>query len=577
MFSGAEYRTRLLSPIPMWQLLILLFGYLLNPWLASTAESAEFFPVKRNPISAVFHCYAANLPTQQTFSNGATINYQYDNLLRTTDVWHKRSNGTTMGRYQYQYDNASNVTQRSDNDGSVTSFGYDGANQLTSETRVGTGPYVITYSYDGNGNRLTKVLNAVTENYSYDFNDKLTSAGSKSYQYDLNGNCTSVTNGGQTTSLTYDYDNRVTRIDFPGGGYNAYIYNGLGLRVRTQDPTRGTIAYLHDGAYPASPVIADSNANYTTQGGSERRGTVSKFYHYDALGSTRGITDSSQTATDSILYDGFGMTVSRTGTTPTPFGFGANSQYQTDYDSGLMLLGHRYYDASIGRFISQDRAKDGRNWYAYCDSNPLNRTDPTGMVWETVLDLIGTAADIVDFVKNPSPVTGGIVIVDIGGILVPGAPSPGGIRIGGRIGGWFAEQWDRITDGISNLFGGGRGAGGALSPDLPVHMGGTGDIDTGGNPFSGQLGPPEVAGLHLPHGKLQPVGTVGDIVNGGGSVILNPEPYRRIRPDLLNPGHVDVTLGPGYVPPGSLPPGIIDNPIPKLDRIPIRIDNGTYP
>ena len=58
------------------------------------------------------------------------------------------------------------------------------------------------------------------------------------------------------------------------------------------------------------------------------------------------------------------MTVSRTGTTATPFGFGARSEYQTDFDSGLMLLGHRYYDPSIGRFITKDPAKDGRNWYA---------------------------------------------------------------------------------------------------------------------------------------------------------------------------------------------------------------------
>ena len=138
-------------------------------------------------------------------------------------------------------------------------------------------------------------------------------------------------------------------------------------------------------------------ANYTTQGGSERRGTVSKFYHYDALGSTRGITDSSQTATDSILYDGFGMTVSRTGTTPTPFGFGANSQYQTDYDSGLMLLGHRYYDASIGRFITRDPAKDGRNWYAYCENNPLNRVDPTGLrsIWDWIDGIASVSESVI--------------------------------------------------------------------------------------------------------------------------------------------------------------------------------------
>ena len=55
------------------------------------------------------------------------------------------------------------------------------------------------------------------------------------------------------------------------------------------------------------------------------------------------------------------------------------SQYQTDGDSGLQLLGHRYYDPSIGRFLSQDPIQDGTNWYAYCDNNPLGETDPSGL------------------------------------------------------------------------------------------------------------------------------------------------------------------------------------------------------
>ena len=74
------------------------------------------------------------------------------------------------------------------------------------------------------------------------------------------------------------------------------------------------------------------------------------------------------------------MTVSRTGTTPTPFGFVGGAQYQTDADSGLMLLGHRYYDASIGRFISSDPIQAGTNWYAYCTNNPLRGIDPTGLI-----------------------------------------------------------------------------------------------------------------------------------------------------------------------------------------------------
>jgi RHS repeat-associated protein len=55
------------------------------------------------------------------------------------------------------------------------------------------------------------------------------------------------------------------------------------------------------------------------------------------------------------------------------------SQYQTDSDSGLQLLGHRYYDPSIGRFLSSDPAQAGTNWYAYCDNNPVVSIDSTGL------------------------------------------------------------------------------------------------------------------------------------------------------------------------------------------------------
>jgi RHS repeat-associated protein len=279
-----------------------------------------------------------------------------------------------------------NVATRADNDGSTTTYGYDNANQLTSDVRTGTGGnnYSISYTYDGNGNRATKVLGGVTDTYSYDSHDKLTAisrGGSniKTYAYDNNGNCTSVTvvSGSLVTSLSYDYENRLTGITYPSTATNSFQYNGLGLRMQKVDSS-GTVNYICDGTNPASAVLADSNATYTP-GLSERRSGTSKFLHSDALGTTRGITNSSQAATDGLLCDAFGMSVSRTGTTPTPFGFVGGAQYQTDTDSGLMLLGHRYYDSSIGRFITQDPIGDGDNWYSYSDNNPMIETDPEGL------------------------------------------------------------------------------------------------------------------------------------------------------------------------------------------------------
>ena len=60
-------------------------------------------------------------------------------------------------------------------------------------------------------------------------------------------------------------------------------------------------------------------------------------------------------------------------------------------ETGLYYYGARYYDATIGRFISAD--KNGRfaqdpqslNEYTYCRNNPLNRVDPTGHTWITAL------------------------------------------------------------------------------------------------------------------------------------------------------------------------------------------------
>ncbi len=50
----------------------------------------------------------------------------------------------------------------------------------------------------------------------------------------------------------------------------------------------------------------------------------------------------------------------------------------TDTESGLIYLRNRYYDPSIGRFITEDPIRDGSNWYIYCDNNPVMYVDPSG-------------------------------------------------------------------------------------------------------------------------------------------------------------------------------------------------------
>ena len=335
---------------------------------------------------------AAGRITRQDNANTTYVLNTYDTANRITEIQTKNSGATVLSDIQYAY-NGVNVTSRTDTDGTVTSFGFDNSDQLTSEVRDNshsTG-YTVGYTYDGNQNRLTKVLNSVTQSYSYDSHDKLTAAGSKSYGYDSSGNCTSVTIGTNVTALTYDDSNRVTGITYPSTATNSFIYNGNGLRVSKTD-SAGTSAVVTDGTSPASAVLKDVRAVYTP-GISERASGTSKFYHGDALGSTRGITNGSQTVTDAVLYDAFGMTVNRTGTTATPFGFVGAGQYQSDADSGLQLLGHRMYDPSVGRFISQDPIGNGDNWYTYCENSPIVHTDKKGMMTDRQIKDLKDLAD----------------------------------------------------------------------------------------------------------------------------------------------------------------------------------------
>ncbi|NMC59403.1 MAG: RHS repeat-associated core domain-containing protein, partial [Candidatus Methanofastidiosa archaeon] len=54
-------------------------------------------------------------------------------------------------------------------------------------------------------------------------------------------------------------------------------------------------------------------------------------------------------------------------------------------DIGLYYFGARWYDASLGRFISEDPLKgsmispQSQNPYVYCMNNPLRFVDPSGM------------------------------------------------------------------------------------------------------------------------------------------------------------------------------------------------------
>ncbi len=320
--------------------------------------------------------------TKQTDANGAVVSYSYNDLDEVTAEATVSNTGTQLAGDTYAYWPNGTVKTRTDFDGSTTSYVYDGADQLTSEIRTGSSStYSASYTYDHNANRLTKTSSvnggtATTDTYVYDVGDKLTSTSTKSFTYDADGNRLTMTTGGQTTTYSWDYEDRLTGIS---GTSSANVYNGCDLRVGRTSTTGTPYYYTCDGADPASPVLRDGPDVYT-QGLCQTLTSTgaTSWYVLDRLGSNTRTMNAAESVTDAQVFDGFGCLVNRTGTTTLPFGFDGKSGYETDSDTGLMLLGHRFYDPSIGRFLSRDPIHDGDNDYAYCDNEPVNAVDPSG-------------------------------------------------------------------------------------------------------------------------------------------------------------------------------------------------------
>jgi RHS repeat-associated protein len=105
------------------------------------------------------------------------------------------------------------------------------------------------------------------------------------------------------------------------------------------------------------------------------------YYLYDGLGSTRALSDSTGTVTDSYNYESFGSVLNQTGSTENDYLFTGEQ-----YDSGLdnYYLRARYYDQNVGRFTQMDTWMGNNSdpvtlhKYLYANANPVNYTDPTG-------------------------------------------------------------------------------------------------------------------------------------------------------------------------------------------------------
>ena len=365
------------------------------------------------------YSYDANGRLLTETRGGITTSYGYNKTGMVTSM--TNTPGTS---YTYQYRLDGNQISRSAVTGvaaaETTQYTYNNLGQLKSETQNG---WTASYDYDTRGNRITA---RITDQLGIDFKNQ---TGIKNYDYDANNRLLRETNvNGSTTKITnYEYDPNgnivfkgLEKYEDSGSEAESIEMSIAGSGAATQEPLATFYAYNYQNqliGMQSDSVLAEykydaagrrssktvngvttnhiwdgSNIVYETEGsgaykaafyrgvhliGSKAAGIALDYYLYDEKGSVTGMkTDTAS----SYRYEAFGIQV-ESGTSARYNPFRYTGEY-TDEESGLIYLRNRYYAPNTGRFLTEDPAMDGLNWYVYCGNNPVNRVDPTGMWME---------------------------------------------------------------------------------------------------------------------------------------------------------------------------------------------------
>ena len=333
-----------------------------------------------------------------------TITYQYDALNRRT-----RMDAPGQASVFYGYDAASRlrtITQsplnpvRIDHDtlgrrtlltlpnGVSTEYQYDNASRLTALIyRNALGLLGdLTYQYDAAGNRIRvggsfarTLLPDAVPSATYDAANRQLTFGGQTLTYDLNGNLTSD----GTSTYTWDARRRLIALSGPGTSAS-FQYDALGRRTR-KIVNGTTTDSLYDRANPVQELSGASLVANVLTGlkideylaRTDSAGTRALLT--DALGSTVALTGPAGAVQTRYTYEPFG------GTTASGSTSGNSLQYtgrEAD-GTGLYYYRARYYHPALHRFISEDPlggAGGDANLYAYVENNPLNFTDPLGLL-----------------------------------------------------------------------------------------------------------------------------------------------------------------------------------------------------
>ncbi|MCO7224203.1 RHS repeat domain-containing protein [Pleionea sp. CnH1-48] len=358
--------------------------------------------------------------TQQTFGNGVnTVNSYYgaagDSAGNAPFALNRRLTSKGSRTYQdlnYDYNQNSLIASITDGTSSFNneSFEYDRMKRLT---RANSSLYGNkTYRYGHNGNLLEK------DGYNYEYfagTHRAKSDGRYHYAYDNVGNMTSKVrfsgnSGGNTQAFggeqlsdpTYEWDsfNRLKAIKRDGATHIEAFYDGE-LRYKKVDHNKNIQTLYIGNHYEIEQSLINGSSSvrkyYYLNGEriAQRTSQTLSYLHTNHLGSLHVSTNSHGFNTSEFHYTPFGEQVSSWQHDNDLF----KRTYTGQIDDGddLMYYNARYYNPSLGRFISADTVvpvggaiSQSLNRYSYVNNSPIMYNDPTGHFWE-VVDEIGGA------------------------------------------------------------------------------------------------------------------------------------------------------------------------------------------
>ena len=341
--------------------------------------------------------------TQVVEAAGDVITYTYDALYRLTDVWEQMRVDFDSNCHVDVADIqqvASRWRMKDTDPGWDAWYDLDGDGDtdvvdiMLTVVHWGESCESASYTYDTMGNRLSMTIPTGTITYTYDAADRLLNiSDGTTFTWDTNGN--QLSKG--STNYTYDTANRLIQVA-NGTAVVQFTYDGDSKRTsKTVDGTSTSYLYDVNAILPVVLVETTGGADTLYTYGADliamtEPGGIQSCYHYDGLGSVRNLSNDTGAVIASYTYGAFGNQRLMKGSSDNAFKFTGE---QTDDETGLIYLRARYYDPSVGRFISKDPFEgfdtqpQTLNRYPYAQNRPLVLTDPSGKI--ALLVVVGVA------------------------------------------------------------------------------------------------------------------------------------------------------------------------------------------